>query len=308
MPLNALDHDPLSLFHPLTTETVVSGMSKELDMTYWLVVTLVTLPTISLAIHTPPQDVTIKKLPQGISTYSRDTIYSLKADWTVLVLLQKPTPDPRMFSILKSLRKIISHSNFTIDEAIKRNWIRRLRWLNIISIAPSKVSRVKRAPFSFIGSLSNILFGTVTETELRNYQQAVEMAIKSTNKTIHVTNTLITVTKNMQHVINENQHRISNLGSFLNNFTRRFYTQVHWMQKYMEKLSFQQNYEHLLISLEQASYFYTRQVDTYFRQCQSLERLQLTEDILPNSELGAIISNAACRLFHAPYHKWTVMD
>ena len=121
MPLNALDHHPLSLFHPLTAETVVSGMSKELDMTYWLVVTLVTLPTISLAIHTPPQDVTITKLPQGISTYSGDAIYCLKADWTVLVLLQKPTPDPRMFSIFKSLRKIISHSNFTIDEGIKRN-------------------------------------------------------------------------------------------------------------------------------------------------------------------------------------------
>ena len=49
----------------------------------------------------------------------------------------------------------------------------------------------------------------------------------------------------------------------------------------MEKLSFQQNYEHLLVSLEQASYFYTRQVDTYFRQRQSLERQQLTEDFLP---------------------------
>ena len=101
-PLNDLVHPQLSLTHPLNRDSRLRNVKRIRYVTHWLVVTLVvvTLPAISLAILTPPQDVTITKIPQGISTYSGDFIYALKAEWTVLLLLQNPTGNPRMLSIL----------------------------------------------------------------------------------------------------------------------------------------------------------------------------------------------------------------
>ena len=169
-------------------------------------------------IRTVPE-IDIGSFPQGISIHTPDNIFGLKAQWTVLVLLQKPTPDPRINSIIHHLKNIVSSNNVPLDSAIKRNWIRRLRWISEV-IQVNKVTRSKRSILPFVGSLSNILFGTVTEDQLNQYRKAVNRALTSTNQTIHIVNSLITVTKHIQLQAKENQHRITNFSTKSNLSTK----------------------------------------------------------------------------------------
>ena len=253
-------------------------------------------------IRTVPE-IDIGSFPQGISIHTPDNIFGLKAQWTVLVLLQKPTPDPRINSIIHHLKNIVSSNNVPLDSAIKRNWIRRLRWISEV-IQVNKVTRSKRSILPFVGSLSNILFGTVTEDQLNQYRKAVNRALISTNQTIHIVNSLITVTKHIQLQAKENQHRITNLATFLQNFTYTVSNEFQIMHNTLQKLVFQVNFEHLMVSLEQAVYFYTRQLDAYHTQRRSLENQQLTEDVLPTTELVQILHDAGKLKYYAPHPTW----
>ena len=140
--------------------------------------------------------------------------------------------------------------------------MRRTRWISsmVTPFKDTEVSRTKRAPLNFIGSLANLLFGVVTEEQLHSYQNAVNLALSSTNRTIHVVNSLITVTKHIQLNIQENQHRISNLASFISNFTGAVSKQFSLLHNAIDQLSFQVNVEHLIVSLEQAVYYFSRQM------------------------------------------------
>ena len=234
---------------------------------------------------------------------TKKNLFVFKADWTVLVLLQKPEMDPRIPNILHNIRILIKQTEISIHAGVKRNWNRRLRWLSDLINQPFS-SRSKRAPLGFIGSLSHLLFGTVTEDELGKYQQAVKMAVTSVNRTIHLTNSLISVTKRSELAIADNQHRISNIGLFINNLTREIDAQFKQIQQVVNRMHFRHNIEHLLVSLEQACYFYIRQKDTYLRQRRSLEAAQLSEDIFPPEELHTIINKALKLQLHAPELSW----
>ena len=172
----------------------------------------------------------------------------------------------------------------------------------------TEVSRTKRAPLNFIGSLANLLFGVVTEEQLHSYQNAVNLALSSTNRTIHVVNSLITVTKHIQLNIQENQHRISNLASFISNFTGAVSKQFSLLHNAIDQLSFQVNVEHLIVSLEQAVYYFSRQMDAFYAQRRSLEHQQLTDDILSIKELSQILAHAAKSKFYSPHPMWYFMN
>ena len=117
-------------------------------------------------------------------------------------------------------------------------------------------------------------------------------------------NSLITVTKHVRLQTQENLHRISNLASYINNFNTSVIQQFAVLQHYVSRISFQVNFEHLLVSLEQATYLYSRQMDAYYIQRRSLERQQLSEEILPPSELNSIIQTAAKSKFYAVQPMW----
>ena len=215
-------------------------------------------------------DLSIVRYEHGISLQNTGSIAALKAEWTILVLLQKPALDNRMFIVTHSLKQMLLATNITVDPNVRRNWFRRMKWtltmLHRLS-KPKHVSllkhRSKRAPLGFIADLSHVLFGTVTETQLNEYRQAVNLALKSTNKTIHLVNSLITVTKHFRLQTQENLHRISNLASYINNFRTSVIRQFAVLQHYVSRISFQVNFEHLLVSLEQATYLYSCQMDAY---------------------------------------------
>ena len=183
-------------------------------------------------IRTVPE-IGIDSFPQDISIHTPDNIFGLKAQWNVLVLLQKPTPNPRIDSIIHHLKNFVSSNN--VPRPIKRNWIRRLRWISEV-IQVNKVTRPKQSILSFVGSLSNILFGTVTEDQLNQYRKAVNRVLTSTNQTIHIVNSLITVTKHIQLQAKENQHRITNLATFLQNFTYTVSNEFQIMHNTLQKL------------------------------------------------------------------------
>ena len=253
-------------------------------------------------------DVNIIQYPQGVAAQLVDRIYGLKAEWTTLVLLQQPVPDPRLFSIAHLLRRTLQIQNFSLEPSIKRNWSRRLRWAATLlednNPKVSLLSRIKRAPLEFVGTLSHWLFGTVTEKQLAVYQKAVRLALTSNNHTIHVVNDLITVTKRTQIQLTAVQHRISSLDSYVRNFSASLSQHLQTIQSYMQQISFQMNYEHLLVSLEQAISHFARQMDLYSTQKRSLEIQQLTEDILPPKVLGTIIKQASQQQYFAPHPSW----
>ena len=228
-------------------------------MTYW------TLTQTSYTDSSPNRYVSIQPLPQGISMQYQKSLCIFKADWTVLVLLQKPVMDSRIPAILQNIRKIIQRNQMAIHPGVKRNWNRRLRWLST-QILSTNTSRNKRAPLGFIGSLAHLLFGTATEDEIQKYQQALQTAMTSVNRTIHLANSLISVTKRSELAISNNQHRISNIEIFISNLTKSIDVQFKVLQQVLNRMQFRHNIEHLLVSLEQACYLYMRQTDTYFRQ------------------------------------------
>ena len=76
------------------------------------------------------------------------------------------------------------------------------------------------------------------------------------------------------------------------------------MHNTLQKLVFQVNFEHLMVSPEQAVYFYTRQLDAYHTQRRSLENQQLTEDVLPTTELVQILHDAGKLKYYAPHPTW----
>ena len=73
-------------------------------------------------------------------------------------------------------------------------------------------ARIKRAPLDFIGEISHSLFGTVTESELSVYREALSQVSKSLNKTIHRNNAMLTVTKINRQAINVNRVAINDLA------------------------------------------------------------------------------------------------
>ena len=195
-------------------------------ITLWITL-LPLMMTWSMAhnIRTVPE-IGIGSFPQDISIHTPDNIFGLKAQWNVLVLLQKPTPNPRINSVIHHLKNFVSSNN--VPRPKKRNWIRRLRWISEV-IQVNKVTRPKQSILSFVGSLSNILFGTVTEDQWNQYR-------KATNQTIHIVNSLITVTKHIQLQAKENQHRITNLATFLQNFTYTVSNEFLIMHNTLQKL------------------------------------------------------------------------
>ena len=158
-------------------------------------------------------DLSIVRYEHGVSLQNTGSIAALKAEWTILVLLQKPSLDNRMFTVTHSLKQMLLATNITVDPNVRRN-------------------------------------------------------------------------------------------CYINNFSTSVIRQFAVLQHYVSRISFQVNFEHLLVSLEQATYLYSRQMDAYYIQRRSLERQQLSEEILPPSELNSIIQTAVGSKFYAVQPMW----
>ena len=138
-------------------------------MTYWT--------QTSYAHSSPNRYVSIQPFLQVIFMQYQKSLYIFKANWTVLILLQKPVMDSWIPAILQNIRNIIQQNQMAIHPGVKRNWNRGLRWLST-QISSPNTSRNKCAPLGFIGSLAHLLFGTVTDDEIQmKYQQALQTAM-----------------------------------------------------------------------------------------------------------------------------------
>ena len=251
-----------------------------------------------------PHGVTITAIPHGIQLQQEPNLIIQEAAWTLLVTLDPPNTNQDVLRLLSQVRHLVKNPNSTVYPDIQHNWNIRLNSVQSACSQPN--ARIKRAPLDFIGEISHSLFGTVTESELSVYREALSQVSKSLNKTIHRNNALLTVTKINRQAINVNRVAINDLARTQSRLNTRY---LYILKEVDNKFASRWTYwiiEHLINNLESIANQCRSLSNTFHHQISALQSEHLTSGILSTSQFHEIQSRVAALGYHTLPMSWYV--
>ena len=244
------------------------------------------------------------KFSEGIKVSSLGQLYPTVAKWTSAVSLEPPRIHHSIKEAVRTLQYLILQFNYSDHSSlvIKDNWNRRMSWIeNTLHIAPI---RRKRSPLGFIGEVSHVLFGTVTEGELDRYKSALLKLGKAVNGTIHVSNELLTVSRQIHASVTHNSDDIHKLRSFLSKFRSQTLKNLNLLSYRLNRVEHGSVITNALGTLEQATQRILHQMTALHIWKQAIENQHLDESILPPAQLASILQAAADKGYRSPPMEW----
>ena len=179
---------------------------------------------------TSAQQPGIQALPDGLLIETADDINIERGRWTLLITLQTPSLQYGLQEVA-ALQRSAQHMIDTITllpekETAILSHQRRALWRHRLDLILTNASthftydrpRQRRGIINAGGSLLNILFGTVTEDELREVKKQLDLARQESKIANHQINSLVSVINQSRMAEQENRQRINDLTSELKLF------------------------------------------------------------------------------------------
>ena len=150
----------------------------------------------------------IVPIPDGIQVKETQTAIIIAGQWAFLISINEPTMPVSFFKFIDKVH--FSRQNVSNYESIDRwipIWLERLRVVKQSCQNPfywwrsetahkvnSHHKRQKRGLFNLIGSISNSLFGTATEEQVRVVHHTLSQLKDNQQRIIHNTSKLLSLT------------------------------------------------------------------------------------------------------------------
>ena len=186
-------------------------------------------------------------------------------------------------------------------------WNQRINEIKSTISVTSVKRRHSRGLIYIVGTISNKLFGTLTEDEVFEIRSRIERVAKQNKRVVNVVKVLVTIVNQTHEQSKEVRQHIKSLESYVSKYAIE-------IRKLQEKTEKQRNRYDILetciktdraLALIEATHnAWLRQQDRYHRQRTALELSYLTEDILPVQNLKIIIANAKRYNLYAPPLEW----
>ena len=252
-----------------------------------------------------------EQLHDGVLVVESGATRSHEATWHLVITLDVPEEEASLRQRLISLRHLIHSINSTtaVDHARVQNWDLQLDDIEktMIPFVPGGAHRTRRGLFNFLGEVSNKLFGTATEKQVRDCELIIEQFREENKKVVHVTNELVSIVNQSHNQITENRKHIREIENYLARialFVERQQATLNQHTVEINDLDIQIQIDRTINSLTSVHNFWLRKEDQYRRQRAALDLGHLTEDLLPLNELRVILTKATRKGFYHAHTRW----
>lgn len=270
--------------------------------------TLLTLVMVHLVIRlgcfTNSISVDFRRLQDGLLVTGKQGLRRQVAEWNTIVVLEAPQRLTKwgflVNQVLDSLNSL-EQGKILTNETMSA-WKTRLRSLKI-----NTYKRSKRGLFDFLGDISNKLFGTARQAEVDEIRQMILHTRSQQIDVVHFVDSLATVVNKTYAEVNANRLQINHVErafTALETKLDRVMRLQLLARKDMEEVYTVLHLEQVCTALEAFQRHYYRVYDRYLRQRASLEIGRLTEELLPPTLLGAILSQGVEQKYHAVDLTW----
>ncbi len=125
-------------------------------------------------------------LVDGLLVTGRMELWTLTANWILLIVLDAPLPPDDMATQIHQLEAnlTILCQMYGINPSYLSSWKNRLQWVD--NMAGHSHFRVWRGLFDLGGIILDGLFGVATKEDLSKYDKVVAALRKDTNAIIHI--------------------------------------------------------------------------------------------------------------------------
>ena len=232
------------------------------------------------------------------------------ATWTLLVTLDVPVEESGLRNRLLRLRTGITklHDSLRSTDAVKASWLQRVSDIErtMLTDVPTH-ARARRGLLNFIGIISNKLFGTATESQVKECRRLLINASVSNRRISHLYNELTSVVNQTHYQVKDNRDHLRNMENYVGQAIIAINKVISHLQSQQKKVSALVAHSfigQILTAIEAQHNSWLRQLDKYRRQQASLDLGRLTEEILPVSELKRIIAAGLKIGLKAPPVRW----
>jgi len=255
--------------------------------TLWIVCMIVSLlPDSSRGLE-------VQDIPHGVLMEKGLEVRSTRVQWNVVMVLEDATPHlahivhqeldavERLLSMLPKGQRIHARVEYWTGE------LQRLR----AHLPEVSSSRTKRGLVDVVGIISQSLFGTATEQEIRELRRKVLANRNSLNGILHIQNQFLSI-------VNVSHNEVIKNRDAINNLTHSMHELKHWVARILVNIN---EYVHGIITYNRISeqvLRITQHVELYERliraqelQRAALETSYLQERLLPRrilEELGTL--------------------
>ena len=223
----------------------------------------------------------VRSITDGILVTGGKETLGHSAVWTVLVTLDIPTVQSELLQKLNAFQQIL-YTHERISNLTKSIWNQRILYIKSTMTIRSTNRRTRRGLVNIVGLLSNRLFGTATEAQIKETGSQIENIAKQNKRVVNVINELITIVNHTHaHSRIVNQH-IQSLETYVSAVAfeiRKSENATRKLRHRIDVLTSATQTDRTLTLIETTHNLWLRQLDRYNRQRAALELGYLTEDI-----------------------------
>ena len=250
-------------------------------------------------------------LQDGLLISTPEDIRAQVATWTVLVIIESPTPPQGISEKLTNFRHVLEllYHHRPPSNTTRMIWDQHITDMEDALTSSHSAPRVRRRRglLNIVGEISSKLFGTATQSEVEECERHINSAMKLESQIVHTTNDLITVVNQTHSEVRRNMQHIRDMEHYMG----KLYTETTRLGKIasgnngrITELQDDARVDRILAALGSVQYLWQRQCDRYQRQRASLELGWLTEEILPLQDLVQILESSRELGHFGPRSEW----
>ena len=169
----------------------------------------------------------IDPLPDGLLITKASNLRVQTAEWTILVVIDRPTLDPKLQPNIEIMMDSVQQASRDklITLVQSKSWSGRLHFLQTY-LRDSEVSelsqsasssRPKRGWFNFVGAIGHTLFGLATDDSIEQCRRAIDDTRSQQRNVVHHVNKLTTVLNRTHAAVAWNRHQINKVSTVITN-------------------------------------------------------------------------------------------
>ena len=243
----------------------------------------------------------INPIQDGIQVSDSHSAQVTAGQWTLLIVIDEPVmPDP-FFSFIKDLTTNISR--FRTVGMWQHQWKEKLKviehrcrrprtwWTsNVTPEVQTLKPRTRRGAFNFIGSLSNTLFGTATESQVKEMHETVSKLRSNQQRIAYDIARFTTVINQNALLLGKTQEHLKFLSTRFNSFVSMTSQQLRDGQHHVNRLNTRVDILDIIDHIDHMCRDYLSSHDFWLQRRSSLESGRLTEQLLPPDVLRNVLS------------------
>ncbi len=240
-------------------------------------------------------------LQDGLDVEIDDKCSVIAGEWTVLITIDEPQQPADLSLLIEQVRDITTTTPSLGKYA--NGWHQRLREVERICGSPrrwwrtmSKMSsstQTRRGLFNAFGHAFSFLFGTATESEIRDIQKVVSSLASNQSRIMHSISQFTTIVNHTYDEIQINRNQLNLITSTLHRMRTSWNDALSSLARQLQLQTIRMDIEQILTQLEAAAQRFVRSHEAWLHRKENLEAGRLTENILPPPVLKSILNAAA---------------